>query len=103
MNKVYIVFKDSGSWDSHWVHVDKVFSNKNKADEYAKSINDKFAELKSNLPIDESYSEEFDMNKYDECMEKLVKEKDEFKLKYNISSYDVEEFNECTVVEFEIN
>lgn len=103
MNKVYCVFIDKGSWDSYSYKLDKVFSDKEKAEGYAKSINDYYSNLKQLVPKDKSEEDDFDMNTYEEYLAIHSKECDDFKDKYDISTYDVEEFNECTVVEFEVN
>jgi len=103
MEKVYCVFIDTGSWDSAWVKLDKVFLNKEKAHNYAKSINDYYENLKTLVPKDKSEEDDFDMDTYEEYSAIHSKERAEFKEKYNISSYDVEEFNKCVVEEFEVN
>lgn len=103
MDKVYLVFIDEGSYDSHWIRVDKVFSNKEKADEYAKSINDKWKELKALLPKDKSEEDDFDMSQYDEYYKNYIKECEDFKNIHNINVWDVKEFNKAIVEEFEIN
>lgn len=40
MEKVYLVYYDNGErWEDHYVHVDRVFANKQSADKYAEEKN----------------------------------------------------------------
>ena len=100
--KVYIAFIDKGSWDSHIRYVDKVFMNKDAADAYAVRVNENVAKIKSELPVetdDDSDEETVAQRKAkNDAFVKLVnKFKDE-----DLDYWDIVEFNECTVQEFEL-
>lgn len=101
MEKVYCVFIDKGSWDSHTYRLDKVFSDEDKADEYVSKITKEIKAKQALMPKDLSEDEDF-KGDYEVAHEKYKEEMKMFSEQYR-DWYDWYEFNECIVEEFEIN
>lgn len=104
--KVYIVEQSSGSYDDYVNRILKIFCDKQKAEEFAKKIDDEFF-----IPIDEIYTivprdiyedwpcddkGEYVNSYYGYTYDEFIKQDERVTLTYM-------EYSPCTITEYEVN